>query len=202
MNWMKARMWHERVFLNYLSMKKIDCSKWFGDYGCIERLACSLFIWFWTKVKITLLNPSAEVSYIISHFLQNSMASYKCEFMLSSWNFHEKIAQLRNLEVSVSLRLGKLTLLLNCLRVPVYLIMKSEDMFDPNLPPGQGVNKSNNFCLKLQRHFPKITVKSLFMLTFSILAIIQGMSYTYFSATLTTLEKRLKISSKTASELT
>jgi len=43
--------------------------------------------------------------------------------------------------------------------------------------------------------------KFLFMLVFSLLAIVQGSSFTYFSATITTLEKRLKISSETASEL-
>jgi hypothetical protein len=40
--------------------------------------------------------------------------------------------------------------------------------------------------------------KRAFMLVFSVLAVIQGMSWAYFTATITTLEKRFKISSQTA----
>lgn len=40
--------------------------------------------------------------------------------------------------------------------------------------------------------------KRVFMIVFSLLGVIQGMSWSYFSATISTLEKRFKISSETA----
>jgi hypothetical protein len=44
----------------------------------------------------------------------------------------------------------------------------------------------------------KLATKQAFMIVFSLLAIIQSMSWSYFTATITTLEKRFKISSQTA----
>lgn len=46
----------------------------------------------------------------------------------------------------------------------------------------------------------KFASKKAFMLVFSLLAIIQSMCWAYFTATITTLEKRFKISSQTAGE--
>jgi len=44
----------------------------------------------------------------------------------------------------------------------------------------------------------RMATRQAFMMVFSILAIVQGMSWSYFTATITTLEKRFKISSQTA----
>ena len=43
----------------------------------------------------------------------------------------------------------------------------------------------------------RFATKQVFMLVFSVLSVIQGMSWAYSTATITTLEKRFKISSRT-----
>jgi len=59
------------------------------------------------------------------------------------------------------------------------------------------LNKCGMGCFKPE-WIQRFATKRAFMLVFSILAVIQGMSWAYFTATITTLEKRFKISSQTA----
>jgi len=44
----------------------------------------------------------------------------------------------------------------------------------------------------------KFATKKAFMVVFTLLGVIQGMTWSYFTATISTLEKRFKISSQTA----
>lgn len=48
----------------------------------------------------------------------------------------------------------------------------------------------------IQKH----ATKRMFIIVFGILGVIQSMSWAYFSATLTTLEKRFRLSSRTAGQ--
>lgn len=47
----------------------------------------------------------------------------------------------------------------------------------------------------------QFATKRAFMVVFTLLGVIQGMSWSYFSATISTLEKRFKISSETAGKM-
>jgi hypothetical protein len=69
---------------------------------------------------------------------------------------------------------------------------------------GTGTLSEDDFCgfdiCCSQKIAQKFATKQGFMIIFSIIAVVQGMSYTYYSSTLSTLEKRLKITSEVASE--
>lgn len=80
---------------------------------------------------------------------------------------------------------------------------KPNQMFHPS--PNGNINSENidldHLCGFGSFHpewLQKFASKKSFMIVFSILAIIQSMCWAYFTATITTLEKRLKISSQTA----
>jgi hypothetical protein len=47
----------------------------------------------------------------------------------------------------------------------------------------------------------RFATKKAFMVVFTLLGVIQGMTWSYFTATISTLEKRFKISSQTAGKL-
>lgn len=77
----------------------------------------------------------------------------------------------------------------------------------PHYPPKNSTKPDNdeeeegNFCgIGSWRPdwLQKFASKKAFMVVFSLLAIIQSMCWSYFTATITTLEKRFKISSQTA----
>ena len=82
-----------------------------------------------------------------------------------------------------------------------FILERVDDDGDGNDNGNSDLNKCGIGCFK-PSWIQRFATKKAFMLVFSILAVIQGMSWAYFTATITTLEKRFKISSQTAGSLT